>query len=177
MDFAVKANKEQTVWRAIYGPKGLRELSLLHDCACKESPSTEPDARVRKLKKQLEARLSGQDVNLDWSEFDLSGRAPFHVRIWKIMHAIPFGRTATYGEVARAAGSPNAFRACGQACGANPIILFLPCHRVVGAAGALGGFSSGVELKKKFLAAEGVDWRRPLEYHFVPAGHGHAARA
>ena len=75
------------------------------------------------------------------------------------MQQIPFGETATYAEVADAAGSPMAFRACGQACGANPVILFVPCHRVV-ASNGLGGFGCGLDIKKDLLRLEGIDWRQ-----------------
>ena len=110
------------------------------------------------LKEKLLIRLGGGVADMDWSEFDLSDQPKYHVKVWKAMHQIPFGQTATYAQVTKAAGSPKGMRACGQACGANPIILFLPCHRVVAASG-LGGFGSGLPWKKKFLAMEGVDWR------------------
>jgi O-6-methylguanine DNA methyltransferase len=115
-------------------------------------------ARFELLKERLLARLSGGRAEMKWHEFDLRGRPDFQLRAWKAMHALPFGTTATYAEIAQAAGSPRAVRACGQACGANPILIFIPCHRVVSASG-LGGFGCGVEWKKRFLALEGVDWR------------------
>jgi methylated-DNA-[protein]-cysteine S-methyltransferase len=65
----------------------------------------------------------------------------FQQRVWAAMRAIPPGRTRTYGEIAREVGGPA--RAVGQACGANPIPILIPCHRVTAANGALGGFSGG----------------------------------
>ena len=79
---------------------------------------------------------------------------PFRLRVWVAMQAIPYGRTMSYGALARALGT--APRAVGGACGANPIPLVIPCHRVVGAGGALGGFSGGAgcDTKRQLLALE-----------------------
>jgi len=83
---------------------------------------------------------------------------PFQRRVWDALRAIPPGESRTYGEVARAVRS--APRAIGQACGANPIALIVPCHRVMGAAGNLGGFmgaaaGSPLDIKRWLLAHEG----------------------
>ena len=79
---------------------------------------------------------------------------PFRLRVWEAMQAIPHGQTRSYGDLARALDS--APRAIGGACGANPIPLVIPCHRVVGAGGALGGFSGGAgcDTKRQLLALE-----------------------
>ena len=79
---------------------------------------------------------------------------PFRLRVWQAMQAIPYGQTRSYGDLARALDS--APRAIGGACGANPIPLVIPCHRVVGAGGALGGFSGGAgcDTKRQLLALE-----------------------
>jgi O-6-methylguanine DNA methyltransferase len=86
---------------------------------------------------------------------DFSASPPFARRVYEVVRRIPPGRTMTYGEVARRAGSPGAARAVGNAMARNPIPLFVPCHRVVGSAG-LGGFSAdgGVGLKRRLLARE-----------------------
>ena len=80
---------------------------------------------------------------------------PFHQDVWRLMREIPFGRTATYGDLARQLGS--AAQPVGSACGANPIAILIPCHRVV-AANGLGGFSggAGVESKRFLLHHEGA---------------------
>ncbi|WP_084106633.1 methylated-DNA--[protein]-cysteine S-methyltransferase [Demequina sp. NBRC 110056] len=78
----------------------------------------------------------------------------FRERVWEALRAIPAGETRTYGEVAQELGSPGASRAVGGACGANPIALFVPCHRVHGASGALTGFAWGVDVKRSLLARE-----------------------
>ncbi len=74
--------------------------------------------------------------------------------VWKALRDIPAGRTATYAEVARAIGRPTAFRAVAQACGANPLAVITPCHRVVAASGAISGYRWGVERKRALLARE-----------------------
>ncbi|MFW7414815.1 methylated-DNA--[protein]-cysteine S-methyltransferase [Demequina sp. SO4-18] len=78
----------------------------------------------------------------------------FRRRVWDALRAIPFGQTRTYGAIAAALGSPAASRAVGGACGANPIALFIPCHRVSGANGALTGFAWGVDIKRSLLERE-----------------------
>ena len=81
---------------------------------------------------------------------------PFQQAIWRALRRIPCGSTETYTDVARQAGRPRAVRAAGGACGANPLPLFIPCHRVVAANGRLGGFSSGLGWKQWLLAVEGA---------------------
>ena len=80
----------------------------------------------------------------------------FQQRVWQALYAIPFGETRSYGELARELGS--AARAVGGACGANPIPIIIPCHRVLAAKGRLGGFSGGDGLssKRQLLAHEGI---------------------
>ena len=79
----------------------------------------------------------------------------FQKAVWKEMQKIPRGQTRTYGEVAKAIGRPHAVRAVGTACGANPIPLFIPCHRIV-AKNGLGGFGSGLPWKILLLKTEGA---------------------
>ena len=83
----------------------------------------------------------------------LSG-TEFQQQVWQAIADIPFGQTKTYGELARAVGRPKAVRAVGSACGRNPVPLFIPCHRVKGANGQLGGFSCGLPWKRLLLDAE-----------------------
>jgi O-6-methylguanine DNA methyltransferase len=74
--------------------------------------------------------------------------------VWEALRAIPRGETRTYAEIARTVGSPKAVRAVGAACGANPLAVVVPCHRVVGADGRLTGYRWGVERKRLLLAME-----------------------
>jgi O-6-methylguanine DNA methyltransferase len=84
---------------------------------------------------------------------DLPGTA-FQHRVWKAISTISLGQTRTYGQLARTIGRPSACRAVANACGRNPIPLFIPCHRVVGANQQLGGFSSGKPWKHLILSRE-----------------------
>jgi methylated-DNA-[protein]-cysteine S-methyltransferase len=80
---------------------------------------------------------------------------PFQRRVWQALREIPYGRTTTYGELARRIGrSPSASRAVGTANGRNPIAVVVPCHRVVGADGSLTGFGGGLERKRLLLELE-----------------------
>ena len=97
------------------------------------------------------ARDSFQDV-----ELDLDWCTPFQRAAVEAIRSIPFGETASYGEIAALAGHPNAQRAVGSVCAANRFALFVPCHRVVGADG-LGSYGSlGPEYKRRLLELEGV---------------------
>ena len=79
---------------------------------------------------------------------------PFQKKVWKALLKIPFGKIVSYKQLAVNIGKPKAFRAVANACGANPIPLFIPCHRVIKSDGTLGGFSSGIKIKKKLLKLE-----------------------
>lgn len=85
---------------------------------------------------------------------DLAAPA-FHLAVWERLRAIPFGATATYGEIACALGLPGEARTVGAAVAANPVCILIPCHRVLGADGALKGFAWGLDLKRRLLAHEG----------------------
>lgn len=79
----------------------------------------------------------------------------FQVDVWTALQRVPRGRTISYRDLAREAGHPKAVRAAANACGANPLIILVPCHRVVRTDGSLGGFSAGLEYKERFLSIEG----------------------
>jgi methylated-DNA-[protein]-cysteine S-methyltransferase len=94
-------------------------------------------------------------LDLHGSDFDLA--------VWRALTRIPYGETITYGELAAWIGKPSAARAVGAANGRNPVAILVPCHRVVAAGGALGGYAGGLERKRWLLAHE--------------AGHSRALRA
>jgi len=148
----------ESCWQAGFSEAGLAHFTILTRSTTAQfaALSARSEKRLKDLKKRLAARLRGEAADYAWDELDLAGRGKFHRSIWRAMHAIPFGKTQTYGEIAEAAGSPMAFRACGQACGANPIVIFIPCHRVVAASG-IGGFASGLALKRTLLGLEKVE--------------------
>jgi methylated-DNA-[protein]-cysteine S-methyltransferase len=106
------------------------------------------DEAVRQLGAYFDRRLTAFDLPLEFG-------TGFQAEVGRAMAAIPFGRTRTYGEIARDLGAPA--QAIGQACGANPLPILIPCHRVLGATG-LGGFSAkgGVETKVALLKLEGA---------------------
>jgi len=89
-------------------------------------------------------------------EVDLRGQAPFTLRVLDELARVPFGATATYGELAGRAGRPAAARAVGMVMNRNPIPIVLPCHRIVGSNGSLTGYAGGLELKEQLLRHEGV---------------------
>ena len=80
----------------------------------------------------------------------------FQLAVWKALRDIPYGQTRTYGEIAAAVGRPRAARAVGMANHDNPLLIFTPCHRVVGKNGALTGFACGLEVKRRLLELEGT---------------------
>ena len=106
----------------------------------------------------LQRHLAGEDEDLRALPLDLSVLAPFQRAVYEKVRTLPPGRTATYGEIAALLGKPGASRAVGQALGRNPFLVAVPCHRVLGAGGAPGGFSApgGVVVKQRLLALEGV---------------------
>jgi methylated-DNA-[protein]-cysteine S-methyltransferase len=107
------------------------------------------DAIARALHAWLDGDLSAVD------DVDLApDGTPFQRRVWDALRRIPPGTTTTYGAIARAIGTPHAARAVGAANAANPIAILVPCHRVVGADGALTGYAFGVERKRWLLAHE-----------------------
>ena len=111
--------------------------------------------RFASLKRDLGDYFSGKKVNFK-EKLDLTGGTDFQKKVWKAMLKIPFGETRSYGWLAQQAGGKNKARAAGAACGANPIPIIIPCHRVIKSDKTLGGFSSGLGNKKKLLAIEGV---------------------
>ena len=80
----------------------------------------------------------------------------FQLAVWTALRDIPYGQTRTYGEIAAAVGRPRAARAVGMANHDNPLLIFTPCHRVVGKDGALTGFACGLEVKRRLLELEGA---------------------
>lgn len=93
--------------------------------------------------------------SLQKAKLDLHG-TPFQQNVWKALQSIPKGKTSTYADIAKKIGKPKAVRAVAQACGANPIAIRIPCHRVVRSDGAISGYRWGVERKRALLQAEGI---------------------
>ena len=104
--------------------------------------------------KALKTILAGGEPKT-FPPLDMAGTA-FQKSVWNQMRRIATGKTKSYGEIAQAIGRPKAVRAVGGACGANPIPVLVPCHRVLAANKKLGGFSGGLDWKRDLLAREGV---------------------
>ena len=120
-------------------------------------PKTNPKAPlfIRTLSRQLQQYAAGKSVR--WSvPLDLSTGTTFQQSVWRALRTIPRGETRSYGWVARKVGRPGASRAVGAACGANPIPVIIPCHRVIAGDGSLGGFGGGLPMKRRLLQIEGV---------------------
>ena len=102
---------------------------------------------------QLEEYLAGERRRFDLP-LSPRGGTPFQRRVWAALEQIPYGTTTTYGALAAGLGVPAAVRAVGAANGRNPLSIVRPCHRVVGASGALTGYGGGLEAKRALLALE-----------------------
>lgn len=110
-----------------------------------------------KAAEQLREYLAGQR-----RDFALPLRpqgTAFQKKVWQALTKIPYGETRSYKEIAEMADSPKGFRAVGMANNRNPIMIVIPCHRVIGADGSLVGYGGGLPMKKGLLALEGVDLR------------------
>jgi len=109
---------------------------------------------LARLAEDLSSYFAGRSRTIR-TPLDLGSATPFQQRVWDELRRVPFGKTLSYAELARRAGAPRAARAVGQAVGANPIPILIPCHRVVRSDGGLGGFSAGLEIKRWLLRHEG----------------------
>lgn len=107
-----------------------------------EAVETRPPPGVDLAIRDIVRLLDGEPRDLARIELDMSGVPEFHRRVYAVARAIPPGATLTYGEIARRLGDPGAARAVGQALGANPFPIVVPCHRVLAAGGKAGGFSA-----------------------------------
>ena len=118
----------------------------------------ESQERLRPYQQQLEGYFRG-DRREFTCKLDLIG-TEFQKDCWEALLRIPYGKTCSYADIARAIGRPHAFRAVGQANHDNPIAIIVPCHRVLGANGTLTGYGGGLSTKEKLLLLEGASFRR-----------------
>ena len=107
------------------------------------------------IEERIKAYLEGTAKDTGLKPLFMFGTA-FEKKVWNAVRNIPYGKTLSYGEIAGICGNPNAGRAAGNALGKNPVIIIVPCHRIIKSDGSLGGFSAGSELKKKLLSIEGI---------------------
>jgi methylated-DNA-[protein]-cysteine S-methyltransferase len=114
-------------------------------------PKRDPAGAVTALLRYLDGELDAlAALSVD------AGGTPFQAKVWAELRRIPPGRTASYRDVARAVGAPNAVRAVGTANGANRIAVVIPCHRVIASSGGLAGYAGGIERKRWLLQHEGM---------------------
>jgi methylated-DNA-[protein]-cysteine S-methyltransferase len=112
------------------------------------------DERFSAERAQLDEYFAGERTAFDFP-MRLDG-AQFDRRVWRALAEIPYGTTATYGEIAERIGAPGRARAVGAANGRNPIAIVVPCHRVIGAGGKLTGYGGGLDRKRELLVLEGA---------------------
>ncbi len=158
--------------RILVGPRGVMRIDLPNAAPPKEGalrreletrgmgdlPLIVPgdaDPRLKLVKDQLRDYFAGKRAKFDLP-LDARG-ADFDHRVWRTVAAVPFGKTRTYADLARAAGAPKGFRASGAANGRNPLPIIVPCHRILGTGGRLTGYGGGIELKAWLLRHEGHD--------------------
>jgi methylated-DNA-[protein]-cysteine S-methyltransferase len=116
-----------------------------------EMTPAELDVERRELDEYFRGKRRRFDVPID-----LRWGSPFQRRVLEAARRIPFGSCRCYSDVAEEIGQPNARRAVGNALGRNPVAILVPCHRVVAAGGALGGYTGGIDIKKKLMEIEGI---------------------
>ena len=121
------------------------------------SPGVPPPG-IERIIASVQSYLSGQKIDFSSVALDLTGISPFHRAIYDAARAIPWGHTATYGDLAHQIGAPDAARAVGQALGRNPIPIIIPCHRILAKGDKLRGFSAygGIVTKERLLVLEGL---------------------
>lgn len=143
---------------------GLSANALEHRLNRDGARPGEPPRAVQALMNSIEDYAEGQTVDFSDVALDLSGIPEFHQRAYLLLVRIGWGETTTYGAMARELGDVKLARAIGQAMGANPIPLIIPCHRVLASGGKAGGFSApgGTDAKARMLALEGVSLGAPI---------------
>jgi len=132
------------------GKGKVRHIGFDLDACCKEQPST------CRFGRDIERYFDGDKVAWD-IEMDIGGLSEFQLAVYQTVAMIPYGSTLSYGEVAQDAGYPRGARAVGQAMSANRFPIIVPCHRVISKDMGIGGFSSGLDLKRYLLRLEGVE--------------------
>lgn len=130
-----------------------RGIRSIHFADEKQQDSHAPNGDLRGCAEQLRAYFDRKQQRFHGFRLAMLG-TDFEQRVWDAAMAIPFGETVTYAEIAEIIGQPGAARAVGNALGANPLLLVVPCHRVVPSAGGIGGFAAEAWRKEWLLAFE-----------------------
>jgi methylated-DNA-[protein]-cysteine S-methyltransferase len=140
--------------------KGLRYLHFYRGklpAPAKDEVWIESPERLQPCEQQLQAYFRGE-LREFTCKLDLIG-TQFQKDCWQALLRVPYGKTCSYADIAREIGRPNAFRAVGQANHDNPIAIIIPCHRILGANGALTGYGGGLNTKERLLRLEGAPFR------------------
>ncbi|KAF6655860.1 methylated-DNA--[protein]-cysteine S-methyltransferase [Paenibacillus polymyxa] len=124
------------------------------------SPLVEEVTILQPYAKELIEYLQGERTRFTFP-FDFQGTA-FQMAVWNALCNIPYGETQSYSDIANAIQKPNSVRAVGTAIGANPILVTIPCHRVIGKNGALTGYRGGLDMKVKLLQLEKNCTHKPI---------------
>ena len=137
---------------AVVEGDALVQLSLPAQRVARPPGAADDSARFRHLRAELDAYFAGT-LQAFSVPLALNG-TPFQQRVWALLQTLPYGSTTTYGALADRLGDPGAAQAVGAANGQNPVAIVVPCHRVVGAGGALTGYAGGLEAKRTLLTLE-----------------------
>ncbi len=133
--------------------RGITSISFIKEPAAPMIGSAH--SMMKKLTDELDRYFSGKLTAFSIPVAFTAG-SPFQRRVWKQLTLVPYGETRSYADIARGVGNPSASRAVGGANGSNPVPIVIPCHRVIRADGSIGGYSSGIHIKRKLLELEGV---------------------
>ena len=143
-------------FRIEYSPRGISRIDFpgLGRPRSVMAANSPPPLFIRKFSHQIQQYAAGKPVR--WSvPLDLSAGTTFQQSVWRALKTIPRGETRSYGWVAQQIGKPRSSRAVGAACGANPVPVVIPCHRVIAGDGSIGGFGGGLPMKRRLLQIEG----------------------
>ena len=145
------AATERGICRILHGPDpAVLEAILGDEFAAADIARDDP--RLADIVAEVLRHIDG-DVPARGLPLDVQGTA-FQRRVWQELQCIPFGETRSYAEVAEAVGAPRGARAVGSACGRNPVLFVVPCHRVIASDGGLGGYGLGLDVKRRLLDSE-----------------------
>jgi AraC family transcriptional regulator of adaptative response/methylated-DNA-[protein]-cysteine methyltransferase len=151
LGFVLLAASERGLCTVKLGDAAAPLLKILRE-EFSEAQLIEDEQHLKDTRRNILAFIAG-DAGLAGIPLDIRGTV-FQRRVWEALRRIPRGETRSYADIARAVGAPRAVRAVGSACGANPVALVIPCHRVLRTDGSLGGYAWGLPRKKKLLALE-----------------------
>lgn len=147
----------KTPWGVVMLEGNSKGISKLRFSGSKRAKSAAKNPVVRKSASLLKQYFEGRKVSLSSLKIDQESWTPFEKKVYQALRKVKPGKVVTYQELAKAAGSPRAYRAVGSAMRKNRVPVVIPCHRVLGSNGRLCGFSGGLHWKRRLLELEGVE--------------------